>query len=117
VIEAKNGRDGLLLRRRRLTSVALIVTDVVMPEMTGPEMASELWRTDPKLPVVFLSGYADSALDPQTLPANAALLSKPFTSGLLAAKVREQIDRSRGTDQHLLELRHGDLAAAVGLIA
>ncbi|RZU54041.1 PAS domain S-box-containing protein [Krasilnikovia cinnamomea] len=72
----------------------LLITDVVMPNMTGPELAEALRAHRPGLPVVYMSGYTAAALGPQIqLDANSVLLEKPFTrSGLLDA-----IQRLTGT--------------------
>jgi nitrogen-specific signal transduction histidine kinase/ActR/RegA family two-component response regulator len=114
VLEAKNGRDALLIRRRHPGPVHLVVTDIVMPEMTGPEMLQELRREEPGLPAVIISGYNDSVVDTKALPARTTFLPKPFKSHMLALKVREQIDQSFLEQP---ELDHGNLAAPAGSIA
>ncbi|GAB1692278.1 response regulator [Krasilnikovia sp. M28-CT-15] len=72
----------------------LLITDVVMPNMTGPELAEAVRAHRPGLPVVYMSGYTAAALGPQIqVDANSVLLEKPFTrSGLLDA-----IQRLTGT--------------------
>ncbi|GAA0805614.1 response regulator [Spirilliplanes yamanashiensis] len=67
--------------------VDLLITDVVMPEMTGPELAATLREHHPALPVIFMSGYTAAALGPQvTLDGNSLMVEKPFhRSTLLSA--------------------------------
>jgi PAS domain S-box-containing protein len=95
VLEAGNGREALVLARRHGMPVPLLLTDVVMPEMGGPELARELLRDWPRLKVLFMSGYADGAPGQHVrTPATAPLLHKPFTPGELAAAVRALLDRA-----------------------
>jgi DNA-binding response OmpR family regulator len=73
---------------------ALLVTDVILPEGNGVDLARELARRWPHVPVVFISGYAGdhlSALEP--LPPGARFLPKPFTPEALLAEVREALRR------------------------
>jgi len=70
----------------------LLIVDFAMPGMNGAEMAGVVRRTKPELPILFLSGYADtSALE--SAVGNAPLLRKPFRPGELAAAVRDAIDK------------------------
>jgi CheY-like chemotaxis protein len=70
----------------------LLIVDFAMPGMNGAEMAGVVRRTKPDLPILFLSGYADtSALE--SAVGNAPLLRKPFRPGELAAAVRDAIDK------------------------
>ena len=64
--------------------IDMLITDVVMPGMSGPQLASRLTELQPGLPVLFISGYTDS---PGELPAGATLLRKPFTSAALLREV------------------------------
>ncbi|AGL19821.1 response regulator [Actinoplanes sp. N902-109] len=67
----------------------LLITDVVMPTMTGPELASALRTHHPDLPVLFMSGYTAASLGPQLhLDANSMLLEKPFTRSTLLGAIR-----------------------------
>jgi PAS domain S-box-containing protein len=81
VLVADGPTDALELARRRGGEIDLLVTDVVMPAMSGPRLAAHLGQTLPELPVLFVSGYTDR---PDELPDGAHFLSKPFTrEGLL----------------------------------
>jgi CheY-like chemotaxis protein len=67
----------------------LLITDVVMPAMTGPELASALRTHHPDLPVLYMSGYTAASLGPQLhLDANSVLLEKPFTRSTLLGAIR-----------------------------
>ena len=66
------------------TPIDMLITDVVMPGMSGPQLAARLTELQPGLPVLFISGYTDS---PGELPAGANLLRKPFTSAALLREV------------------------------
>ena len=96
VIEFANGREALARGRRDLGDIRLLVTDVVMPGLSGLELADELARDRPGMRVLFLSGYAeDLAVRPGALRAGWAFLPKPFTPDSLLRRVRELLDASR----------------------
>jgi CheY-like chemotaxis protein len=74
----------------------LLVTDVVMPEMTGNVVAGEIRKARPDLPVVFMSGYTAGVLNLDVGPLDV-YASKPMTAGRIARAVREGLDRRRRT--------------------
>ncbi len=95
VIEAYDGAAGLRLLERQDRSIQLLLTDVIMPEMSGPELASAAKLRQPDLRVLFNSGYTREAIMRDgRLEVGVDLISKPFTYAMLAAKVRELLDRS-----------------------
>jgi hypothetical protein len=76
----------------------LLLTDVVMPEMSGPELAEQARHRRPGLKLLFMSGYAHGLLPPQgVLGPGVALLDKPFTEFDLLSRVREVLDGSPGS--------------------
>jgi FixJ family two-component response regulator len=76
--------------------IDLCVVDVIMPEMSGPDLVRELLPLKPKMRVLYISGYADEAiLHHGILRSGAAFLQKPFLPDVLLHKVREVLD-SRG---------------------
>jgi CheY-like chemotaxis protein len=97
VLAAGDGLEALALVEEHSHPIDLVVTDVIMPRMSGPELASRLRARDPGIRLLYVSGYtADQLRSAQTdLGADATLLPKPFTSDGLLRKVREVLDRPR----------------------
>jgi two-component system, cell cycle sensor histidine kinase and response regulator CckA len=90
VLTAQSGAEAIDLARACDDPIDLLVTDVVMPGMSGPELARALNTIRPDTPVVYMSGYAGDVLDQRGVDADeAAFLEKPFTPTTLARKVRE----------------------------
>ncbi|HSW44539.1 MAG TPA: response regulator, partial [Phycisphaerae bacterium] len=74
-------------------AVDLLITDLVMPQMNGRELAVALKKTYPALKVLFMSGYASDALDPKMLPpGKSAFLQKPFKPEHLLQYVRQALE-------------------------
>lgn len=95
VVAAHNGLEALELVRSGRVNVDLVVTDVVMPRMGGPELAERLQADGVRLKVLFMSGYTDDALSRHGLLHDSVmLLEKPFTPRRLAEKIREVLDGS-----------------------
>jgi PAS domain S-box-containing protein len=98
VIEARNGAEALDLGRRFKGPIHLLVTDVVMPKMSGRELAERLVTIHRETRILYMSGYTDGAisqhgvLDPET-----ELLQKPFSFDELAQKVRKVLDAAPAT--------------------
>ncbi|MFN8613514.1 MAG: PAS domain S-box protein [Vulcanimicrobiota bacterium] len=79
-------------------TVDLLLTDVIMPSMSGTELATLLRRRRPDLPVLYVSGYTDDRIPWENLqPGKDAFLHKPFTPDLLASRVRQLLDEGRPT--------------------
>jgi PAS domain S-box-containing protein len=94
VLEAGNGEEALSLARRVTEPIDLLLTDVVMPEMGGRELALHLVRERPSTRVLYTSGYTDTpVLQDEIRNAVASFLPKPYTPEELARKVREVLDR------------------------
>jgi PAS domain S-box-containing protein len=90
VVEARNGGEALLQCRGHSGPIHLLVTDMVMPNMSGRQVAEALTAERPGLKVLYLSGYTDDAIVRHGLLApDAPFLQKPFTPDALSAKVRE----------------------------
>ena len=96
VLVAATGSDALELAVQSQSPIDVLVTDVVMPQMGGPELARRLLHAQPSLKVLFISGYTDNALVHQgVLQPGMTLLQKPFTPGQLTRRVRELLDADR----------------------
>ena len=95
VLEAANGGAALLICERHKERIHLLITDVVMPEMSGPELADRLAQLRPKMKVLFMSGYTDDAIVHQgVLDEGTPFIQKPFAPDDLARKVKEVLRRS-----------------------
>lgn len=91
-LEAADGREALGVVLEDPESLDLIVTDILMPEMGGAELARKVAVVRPDLPIVFMSGYSDDPVV-RTLERSPALfLPKPFTAAALSEKVRAALD-------------------------
>jgi DNA-binding NtrC family response regulator len=94
VIAARSGPDALDVGRRSREPIDLLIADVVMPGLSGPEVAERLRAHHPEMHVLFLSGYTSHAALPERMTAEPnAFLQKPFTAETLLAKVRERLAR------------------------
>jgi PAS domain S-box-containing protein len=90
VLEARHGLEALQVSEQQSGPIHLMVTDVVMPEMNGPQLARRILQLRPSLKVLFLSGYTDSTLlHNGLLDASRNFLQKPFAPEDLKSKVRE----------------------------
>jgi two-component system cell cycle sensor histidine kinase/response regulator CckA len=87
VVSAARPTEAIELFERHANDVGLLVTDVVMPDMRGPELAQKLIERRLDLPVLFMSGYSDSMEDIQSMPGRMAFLAKPFTYDALLGAV------------------------------
>jgi two-component system, cell cycle sensor histidine kinase and response regulator CckA len=89
VLEAENGNAALDLAAAHSDTIHLVVTDVVMPGLSGHELAQKLLASRPSMKVLYLSGYAEDAITNQRATSQNAFLQKPFTLQALSRKVRE----------------------------
>src|SRR6266540_6600081 len=93
VLEARQGAEALKISGRHQGPIHLMVTDVVMPQMSGRELAQRLAPLRPDMRVLYMSGYTDDDIVRHgVLDAGIAFISKPFTPDALAAKTREVLD-------------------------
>jgi CheY-like chemotaxis protein len=93
VLEARNGNEALLITERHQGPLDLLLTDVVMPRMSGCELAERLGPLRSDLSVLYMSGYTDDAVIRHgAFGSGTAFLQKPFTPAALAQRVRETLD-------------------------
>jgi CheY-like chemotaxis protein len=93
LLVARHGREALALAERHPGGLDLLLTDVVMPHMSGRELAQRLTARRPGLRVLYMSGYTEDAIvHDGVLDADADLVPKPFTADALASRVREHLD-------------------------
>jgi CheY-like chemotaxis protein len=96
VLEAESGEAALALARDHPGTIHLLLSDAVMPGMSGKILAERLRAVRPGLRVVFMSGYTDDAvLARDVVESGVAFLQKPFTPAHLAAVVRSALDVAR----------------------
>jgi len=93
VLEARDGLDALAVAKNHGSTIHLVVTDVVMPNMSGGQLAKELGKFRPETKVLFVSGYAGkTVLDHKVANRESNFLQKPFTLRQLSSKIREALN-------------------------
>jgi DNA-binding response OmpR family regulator len=100
VLQASGGADALLLARQHPGPIHMLLTDVIMPGMTGKDVSMQLLAQRPGTKVLFISGYSGELIAHRgILDAGVDYLPKPFTPDSLVAKVREVLGSGRAKDQ------------------
>jgi two-component system, cell cycle sensor histidine kinase and response regulator CckA len=95
VLEAASGKEALQRAKDFDGTIHLLLTDVVMPEMSGPELAARLRALSPGIKVIFTSGYTDAAIAPQgVLDPAVVFIQKPYRPKALALKIREVLEET-----------------------
>jgi CheY-like chemotaxis protein len=93
VREAASGTEAIAMLDADCSPVALLLTDMVMPGMSGIALAEEVRRRDPRAKVLFMTGYSEEALARRASGAeDFPVLQKPFTVTALGARIREVLD-------------------------
>jgi len=96
VLDAANGKAALAIAREYDGDIHLVITDVVMPGMSGKELISRLEEMRPGIKTLYVSGYTDKAVVHHgILDSNTAFLQKPFTTENLMQKIQEVIQNKR----------------------
>jgi len=108
VLEARHGGEALLLCERHPGPIHLMITDVVMPQMSGRELAKRLAQLHPEMTVFFMSGYTGNDLSGYGAPESSShFISKPFRPMDLVKQVRDFLDASGGgtANNHLNSMK------------
>jgi two-component system cell cycle sensor histidine kinase/response regulator CckA len=93
VVDVGSGEEAMRVAGELQAAIHLVLTDVIMPRLSGPELAEQLRRTRPGIRVLFMSGYTDRSIASHSLiGTDVAFLQKPATPERLARKVREVLD-------------------------
>jgi PAS domain S-box-containing protein len=100
VIDVRNAGEALLVAERHPQPIHLLLTDVVMPQMSGPQLALRLASSRPEMKVLCMSGYTDDSIVRHgVLAGEIAFLQKPVTPATLGRRVREVLDGALGPSQ------------------
>jgi CheY-like chemotaxis protein len=90
VLQAANGLEAIAVSDAHVGGIDILITDIVMPRMGGPELVEQLRQKRNNVRVIFMSGYTEAAaLENLKLGADAVLLTKPFSTEMLARRVSE----------------------------
>ncbi len=96
MLTAADGSIGMEILTERGGEIDLILADVVMPVMSGPELAGRAGELYPEIPVVFMSGYTQEMISKQeVIKGGVTLIEKPFTAATLLRAVGEALAASR----------------------
>jgi two-component system, cell cycle sensor histidine kinase and response regulator CckA len=103
VLQAGNGLEAIAVADGHAGRINIVVTDVVMPRLGGPELVARLREKRDGFSVIFMSGYTEAgALENSKIGPDAVLLNKPFSTEVLARKIREvQQNGSDGLEKRL----------------
>jgi two-component system cell cycle sensor histidine kinase/response regulator CckA len=98
VLDAKNGDAALEVLRQQASPIDLLLTDLVMPRMSGRELASRTLMRHPRMQVLYISGYNDHPTVAQAGgDSGLNIIQKPFAPGYLLHKVRQALDSRDAT--------------------
>jgi CheY-like chemotaxis protein len=93
VIEAENALRALQIVQEYAGTIHMVVTDVVMPGMSGPELTQRMKELCPEARVLYISGYADRAFQHHGVQEGVPILEKPYSGSDLLMKVQEVLGR------------------------
>jgi len=107
VIGAASGREALqLFAVEPEIIVDLMLVDIVMPGMNGPELVDHIWKLRPGLPALYCSGYSGKEFLWPEITRNVPYLAKPFTSFQLTKAIRDMLEKATGASEaHRAKMR------------
>jgi CheY-like chemotaxis protein len=95
VLSSSRGQEAVEAARLHRGSIQLLVTDVILPEIRGPEVAGQISMIHPEVRVLYMSGFTDNALmHSGSLPQSTMFLQKPFTPNVLLRRIRDILDEA-----------------------
>ena len=94
VLEAGSGGEAMEICKDHEGPIHLLFTDVVMPQMSGPQLSEEVRKMFPDIGILYMSGYSDNVTDRHGVEEGVPFLQKPFSPDALALKVSEIFERS-----------------------
>jgi len=94
ILPAGSAEEALSLIESYSGTIDLLLTDVLLPGMSGSELAAKLLSAHPNLKIMYISGYPDHTLEIHGVSGSDEMLQKPFTIKSLAAKLREILDKN-----------------------
>jgi CheY-like chemotaxis protein len=103
VLECSSAKDALRLASKHEGRIHLLLSDVVMPEMNGPELANRLQKITPGLITVFMSGYGEAEITQKIRCSSTPHLQKPFTVEILLTRISDALQAGLGSP-HLTEV-------------
>jgi two-component system cell cycle sensor histidine kinase/response regulator CckA len=94
VISADSGEDAIKIFRQYPVEIGMLITDVVMPGISGQDLAGILLQENPELKIIYISGYTgDAVASHGVIEEGTDFLQKPFSVETLAAKIRQLLDK------------------------
>ncbi|MCB1069724.1 MAG: response regulator [Kiritimatiellae bacterium] len=98
ILTAANGHEALVLYRQHAGEIDLILSDVVMPGMSGRALTEAIREISPDVPIVYMSGYARNSIEDSDVSINEeTFVQKPFTPAVLYRKIRSALDKAQAT--------------------
>jgi DNA-binding NtrC family response regulator len=95
VLQARDGADAVNLAGSHFAPIDLIVTDVIMPKLNGPEAMRQIRLRRPNVKAIYITGYSNQVLTDEELFSNSLTIEKPFQPDTLLAKIREILDQDQ----------------------
>jgi PAS domain S-box-containing protein len=99
VLQARDGADAVNLAGSHFALIDLIVTDVIMPKLNGPEAIRQIRMRRPSVKAIYITGYSDQVLTDEELFSNSLTIEKPFQPDMLLAKIREILDQDQSSSR------------------